>query len=70
MFSINPGTIIKISGPLVVARGLSRTSIYDMVRVGNYKLFGEVCRLGEAKRTQQKLKKHILDLQGILNAKL
>ena len=36
------GTIIKISGPLVVARGLIKTRIYDMVRVGRYKLFGEV----------------------------
>src|SRR3990170_2315174 len=41
----NNGTIIKISGPLVVARGLCRTSIYDMVRVGNYKLFGEVVEI-------------------------
>jgi V/A-type H+-transporting ATPase subunit A len=38
----NNGTIIKVSGPLVVAKGLSGTRIYDMVRVGNYKLFGEV----------------------------
>lgn len=41
----NNGIIIKISGPLVVARGLSGTRIYDMVRVGNYKLFGEVVEI-------------------------
>ena len=41
----NNGTIIKISGPLVVARGLCRTSIYDMVRVGRYRLFGEVVEI-------------------------
>ena len=41
----NNGTIIKVSGPLVVARGLSGTCIYDMVRVGNYKLFGEVVEI-------------------------
>lgn len=39
------GTIIKISGPLVVARGLIKTRIYDMVRVGHYKLFGEVVEI-------------------------
>jgi len=41
----NNGTIIKVSGPLVVARGLGGTCIYDMVRVGNYRLFGEVVEI-------------------------
>jgi len=41
----NNGTIIKVSGPLVVARGLSGTRIYDMVRVGRYRLFGEVVEI-------------------------
>jgi V/A-type H+-transporting ATPase subunit A len=42
---LNSGTIVKISGPLVVAIGLSGTRIYDMVRVGHYKLFGEVVEI-------------------------
>lgn len=41
----NNATIIKVSGPLVVAKGLSGTRIYDMVRVGRYKLFGEVVEI-------------------------
>ncbi|HHT9123147.1 MAG TPA: V-type ATP synthase subunit A, partial [Candidatus Wunengus sp. YC63] len=41
----NNGTIIKVSGPLVVANGLTGTRIYDMVRVGRYKLFGEVVEI-------------------------
>ncbi len=41
----NNGTIIKVSGPLVVARGLDGTRIYDMVRVGRYRLFGEVVEI-------------------------
>ena len=41
----NNGTIIKVSGPLVVAHGLSGTRIYDMVRVGRYRLFGEVVEI-------------------------
>lgn len=42
---VNNGIIIKVSGPLVVAQGLSGTRIYDMVRVGRYKLFGEVVEI-------------------------
>ncbi|MDN3514554.1 MAG: V-type ATP synthase subunit A [Candidatus Brocadia sp.] len=42
---VNNGTIIKVSGPLVVAKGLSGTRIYDMVRVSRYKLFGEVVEI-------------------------
>lgn len=39
------GTVIKVSGPLVVARGLTGTNIYDMVRVGVQKLLGEVIEI-------------------------
>ncbi len=38
---MSEGIITKVSGPLVVAKGLSGTKIYDMVRVGNTRLFGE-----------------------------
>ncbi len=36
------GTVIKVSGPLVVARGLSGAQMYGMVRVGKFGLFGEI----------------------------
>ena len=36
------GKIIRVSGPLVVATGLTGTRMYEMVRVGELKLFGEV----------------------------
>lgn len=39
------GTIIKVSGPLVVARGLTGANIYDMVRVGVQKLLGEIIEI-------------------------
>lgn len=39
------GTIIKVSGPLVVARGLTGTRMYEMVRVGKAGLFGEVIEI-------------------------
>jgi V/A-type H+-transporting ATPase subunit A len=39
------GTIVKVSGPLVVARGLEGTKMYEMVRVGTMGLFGEVIEI-------------------------
>jgi V/A-type H+-transporting ATPase subunit A len=42
---MSEGKIIKVSGPLVVAKGLAGTKIYDMVRVGNTRLFGEVIEI-------------------------
>ena len=39
------GVITKVSGPLVVARELAGTNIYDMVRVGEQRLLGEVVEI-------------------------
>jgi len=39
------GTIVKVSGPLVVAQGLAGTKMYEMVRVGKLGLFGEVIEI-------------------------
>lgn len=39
------GTIVKVSGPLVVAEGLEGTRMYEMVRVGKMGLFGEVIEI-------------------------
>ncbi|NQT18330.1 MAG: V-type ATP synthase subunit A [Planctomycetes bacterium] len=36
------GKVIRVSGPLVVATGLAGTRMYEMVRVGELRLFGEV----------------------------
>ncbi len=44
------GMITKVSGPLVVAKGMEGASIYEVVRVGNEKLSGEIIEMrgGEA----------------------
>ncbi len=42
------GTIAKISGPLVVADGMSGAGMYDVVRVGDLGLVGEIIELKEA----------------------
>ncbi|HLA25263.1 MAG TPA: V-type ATP synthase subunit A [bacterium] len=39
------GSIIKIAGPAVIARGMVGARMYDIVRVGNEKLLGEIIRL-------------------------
>src|SRR5574341_1008225 len=39
------GTIIKIAGPAVIARGIPGARMYDLVRVGTEGLLGEIIRL-------------------------
>ncbi|MHB8893674.1 MAG: V-type ATP synthase subunit A [Candidatus Geothermincolia bacterium] len=39
------GYIVKVAGPLVVARGLADPKMYDLVRVGAERLMGEVIEL-------------------------
>jgi V/A-type H+-transporting ATPase subunit A len=42
------GTIINIAGPAVIARGIPDARMYDLVRVGNEGLLGEIIRLDGA----------------------
>jgi V/A-type H+-transporting ATPase subunit A len=44
------GTILRISGPVIVARGMKGSKMYDVVKVGEEALRGEIIRLegGEA----------------------
>jgi len=39
------GRIVKVSGPLVVATGMAGCRMYDVVRVGNRRVIGEVIEL-------------------------
>jgi V-type H+-transporting ATPase subunit A len=39
------GTVMKVSGPLVVADNMSGTKMYEVVRVGKQRLVGEIIRL-------------------------
>jgi len=39
------GEVVKVSGPLVVARGLTGARMYEMVRVGEMRLFGEIIEI-------------------------
>ena len=39
------GTITKVSGPLVVAKGLANANVSDVVRVGSQRLIGEILNM-------------------------
>jgi len=41
----NRGYIVRVSGPLVVARGIPNARMYDVVRVGELGLIGEIIEL-------------------------
>jgi V/A-type H+-transporting ATPase subunit A len=45
--------IIKVSGPLVVAEGMEKAKMYDMVRVGKMGLIGEIIEIKEDKASIQ-----------------
>jgi len=47
------GTLSKITGPVVVADGMTGTKMYDVVRVGTAGLMGEVIRLEGERATIQ-----------------
>ncbi len=47
------GSISKITGPVVVASGMTGAKMYDVVRVGSQGLMGEVIRLEEDQATVQ-----------------
>ncbi|MFH1422316.1 MAG: V-type ATP synthase subunit A, partial [Planctomycetota bacterium] len=39
------GTVAKVSGPLVIAKNLTGARMFEIVRVGNLKLFGEIIEI-------------------------
>jgi V/A-type H+-transporting ATPase subunit A len=47
------GKIVKISGPVVVADGMKGSQMYEMVRVGDEKLIGEIIELEGSTATIQ-----------------
>ena len=42
---LKTGKIIKVSGPLVVAEGMDEANIYDMAKVGEKGLIGEIIEM-------------------------
>ena len=44
---LKPGRIVKVAGPLVVAEGMAGSKMYDVVRVSDQRLIGEIIELRE-----------------------
>jgi len=49
----NEGRIVKVAGPVVVAEGMAGTRMYDVVRVGDLNLIGEIVELHNDKASIQ-----------------
>jgi V/A-type H+-transporting ATPase subunit A len=47
VFSPIVGRITRVSGPVIVAEGLARAGLYDVVEAGEKKLIGEIIRIDE-----------------------
>lgn len=47
------GKIVRISGPVVTAKGLDEAGLYDVVEVGSQKLAGEIIRMDSRGATIQ-----------------
>ena len=45
MEELKPGRIVKVAGPLVVAEGMRGSKMYDVVRVSDQRLIGEIIEL-------------------------
>ena len=45
MEELKPGRIVKVAGPLVVAEGMEGSRMYDVVRVSDQRLIGEIIEL-------------------------
>ncbi len=53
MSNSSTGKIIKVAGPLVVAEGLAEANMFDVVRVGEQRLIGEIIEMrGDAASIQ------------------
>lgn len=47
------GSIYRVSGPVVIAKGLENPNMYDVVRVGEEELIGEIIKLENGNATVQ-----------------
>lgn len=50
---LKTGRVVKVSGPLVVAEGMEEANLFDVVRVGDERLIGEIIEMREDKASIQ-----------------
>jgi V/A-type H+-transporting ATPase subunit A len=42
---MDKGSIVKVSGPLVIAEGMRNANLFDVVRVSEQRLIGEIIEM-------------------------
>ena len=47
------GTIVKVTGPLVVAEGMKEANMFDVVRVSDQRLIGEIIEMRDDRASIQ-----------------
>ncbi len=52
-YGLSQGRIIKISGPLVIAEGMKDANMFDVVRVSEHELIGEILEIHEDRASIQ-----------------
>ena len=51
--NLEKGLIVKVAGPLVVAKNMKHANIFDMVKVGKLNLIGEIIEMRDDKASIQ-----------------
>lgn len=51
--NLKTGHVLKVSGPLVIAEGMDEANIYDVVKVGDKRLIGEIIEMREDRASIQ-----------------
>jgi V/A-type H+-transporting ATPase subunit A len=51
--NVSQGTIVKVSGPLVIAEGMKDANMFDVVRVSDMRLIGEIIEMHEDRASIQ-----------------
>ena len=50
---LSKGTIVKVAGPLVIAEGMRDANMFDVVRVSDQRLIGEIIEMHEDRASIQ-----------------
>ena len=62
------GKIVKISGPLVVAEGMQDADMFDVVRVGEQNLIGEIIEMRDGMASIQVYELSLIHISDVLRA--
>ena len=65
---MSTGVIKKVAGPLVIAEGMRDANMFDVVRVSEQRLIGEIIEMHGDEASIRYMKRHqVSDLENRLN---